>query len=371
MACLDYLNTISGDSSHSYGSNITVEALHKASFREPAVIDHDHNFGIEFQNMLAAQQGMDRQGKLLSAIGDELEKYNAHRFIPLVTTASEANVAIALYAGEGIVIKITKSTEFSGTRGAISGAYTALPYVLPPITSTNIGEYTVEMFPWVNTFNITDKDVETLRVDLAKYNMAFHPKDAKPNNIGILPDGSLVVLDGDAVGVKDPTKPIPTYAINQWLDKVYSEFGPLYRAKDPATLISAKPDFSLSFSPLVKSSKPDMTRVDSGQEIASIPPGDIKPSVRRGFSWFNWGEAAMNEHRSHSDTLRYSFKLLRGEDAHGAPCYSFVLFPPEQARRGVAANDGNLGMVIYSGWGEPTEYDIAAAQERLQQDYLR
>ena len=79
----------------------------------------------------------------------------------------------------------------------------------------------------------------------------------------------------------------------------------------------------------------------------------------------------MNEHRSHSDTLRYSFKLLRGEDAHGAPCYSFVLFPPEQARRGVAANDGNLGMVIYSGWGEPTEYDIAAAQERLQQDYLR
>jgi hypothetical protein len=34
-----------------------------------------------------------------------------------------------------------------------------------------------------------------------------------------------------------------------------------------------------------------MTRVDNAQEIASIPPGDIKPSVRRGFSWFNWGRS--------------------------------------------------------------------------------
>lgn len=291
LACLDYLNTISGDTNHSYGSNITVESLHRSSFREPAVIEHEHNFGMEFQSMVAAQQGMGRQEKLLTAIAAELEKYNAHHFIPLVTTASEANVAIALYAGDGIVMKITKSTEFSGTRGSIPGAYTALPYVLPPITSTNIGEYTVEMFPWVNTFNITDKDVETLRDDLAKYNLAFHPKDAKPNNIGKMPDGSLVVLDGDAVGIKDSSKPVPTYAINQWQDKVYSDFGPLYRAKDPATLISNKPDFSLSFSPLVKSSKPAMKQVDSAQDIASIPPGDIKPSVRRGFSWFNWGRS--------------------------------------------------------------------------------
>jgi hypothetical protein len=182
---------------------------------------------MEFQNMVAAQQSVSRQEKLLAEIAAEFEKHNAFQFIPLVTTASEANVAIALYAGDGIVMKITKSTEFHGTRGAIPGAYTALPYVLPPITSTNIGEYTVEMFPWVNTFNITDRDVETLSHDLAKYNLAFHPKDAKPNNIGKLPDGSLVVLDGDAVGIKDRTKPVPTYAINQWLDKVYSQFGPL------------------------------------------------------------------------------------------------------------------------------------------------
>ena len=79
----------------------------------------------------------------------------------------------------------------------------------------------------------------------------------------------------------------------------------------------------------------------------------------------------MSNTHSHSESLHYSFKLLRGEDAHGAPCYSFVLFPPELARRGIAADDANIGMVIYSGWGEPSEYDIAAAQERLRRDYLR
>ena len=43
------------------------------------------------------------------------------------------------------------------------------------------------------------QDVDDVRADLAKHHLVFARQDDRPDNIGRLADGSLAVLDGDAV----------------------------------------------------------------------------------------------------------------------------------------------------------------------------
>ena len=72
---------------------------------------------------------------------------------------------------------------------------------------------------------------------------------------------------------------------------------------------------------------------------------------------------------AHSKNFDYTLKLLHGVDAHGAPCYSYTLFPPAHNTASEDPEDG--GMVIYSGWGRPSTYDTQAALDILRKEYLR
>ncbi len=287
---LEYLNVISGNTSSSYGANITVESLHSGHFSERPEM-HINHFSDELQALVAASQAAGKTASTINDLQGEMQRLNAHRFLPLVSCANEANVAIALYAGDGIVMKITKSSELKNSNPE-NGNYKPTPGVLPPITRTEIDGYMVEMFPWVNTFDISNKDVEKMEAFLGRHGLAFNFKDAKTNNIGRMPDGTLVVLDGDAVHAIDARKPPAAHATEQWMHKVHEQFGPLYHAPDPAKLISNAPDFSLSFSPLLELHKPKMHAVTSEQNITTVARKDVKPASRSFFSWLSLGQGA-------------------------------------------------------------------------------
>lgn len=76
-----------------------------------------------------------------------------------------------------------------------------------------------------------------------------------------------------------------------------------------------------------------------------------------------------NNASGHAKRLHYVLECLTGVDAHGSPCYSYVLFPPEVAARrgadGVLRVGESEGVVLHSGWGEPDAYDDMRAQSQL------
>lgn len=285
---LEYFNTINVESSESYGANITVDALRRHGLGDREEYRGDRYIGGDLADMVAAQAATTKHSNLISKIESAFAKWNVKKFVPLITRSMEANVAVAMYAGDGIVAKITKATEFSGAR-PMPGVYTPLPGVLPPIASVNVDGYVVEVFPWVNTKNIDQRDVEKMSAFLAERNMKFYEKDAKPNNIGKLPNGDLVVLDGNAVTVLDNSKPVPTHATNAWQDLVYKQFTPLYEMKDLSKLVSDNPNFAMTYSPLMAKYKPEMKDVTDSRKVEGVAPGQVPEGVKRRFNWFGFG----------------------------------------------------------------------------------
>lgn len=285
MHALEFFSTINVEGSSSYGPNITVQSLRQHGLDDQGHYERMANLDNDFQAMIAAQSATYKQNQLIRKIEDAFSKWNIQQFVPLITRSMEANVAVAMYAGDGIVAKITKGTEFGGSR-PMAGVYTPLPGVLPPIASVNVDGYVVEVFPWVDTQKITQGDVEKMSAFLAERNLQFYEKDAKPNNIGRLPNGELVILDGHAIGVKDTHKPVPTHETNAWQDKIYRQFRPLYEMSDLSKLVRDKPDFSLSFSPLLERGKPQMQDVRGSRTVDSVPPGQVPEQVKKRFNWF-------------------------------------------------------------------------------------
>ena len=123
-----------------------------------------------------------------------LAKEGLHRFINLAE-GGQAQISLALYAGDGIVVKITPSSSLP---------VDPLPRVLFPFAkslvteSEKAGRFVIEKFPCLSVSK-SMQDVADVRADLAKHHLVFASQDDRPNNIGRLADGSLAVLDGDAV----------------------------------------------------------------------------------------------------------------------------------------------------------------------------
>lgn len=165
----------------------------------------------------------------ISVISDYLRKtFNAREFVPMVTSSKQANIAAVFYAGDGIVVKVTERRFLPTEHRPFQGGFTVMPDVLFPMHSVDIGDYKVEVFPWVDRKNITDDDVEIIKETMKKNNLEFSRGDGRPDNVGRLPNGRLVVLDGNAVQQIDYTIPIPTSSINRWTQEVFNSFSPLY-----------------------------------------------------------------------------------------------------------------------------------------------
>ena len=146
----------------------------------------------------------------------------------MVYSARQASIAAVFYVGDGIVVKVTEPSylpeELRST--AFPGAATHLSGVIPPIHSEDVAGYKVEIFPWIDHTRIGDQQVEEMAATLASYNLKFKSGDGRADNVGRLPDGTLAVLDGNAVEVLDRTKNVT--GMHQWHSKILQQFGPLY-----------------------------------------------------------------------------------------------------------------------------------------------
>ena len=140
---------------------------------------------------------LDRDVMAQLAVTQALHDMGQHRFVSMVNHLDKTGIAVPLYAGDGIVTKVTTSSHACGRE--------VFPLVLPPFKERlvrckdHVGDIAIESFPFVERRSLGEADVGIMRRQLAAYGRGFRDGDDRPDKFGRLPNGSLVVLDGGAV----------------------------------------------------------------------------------------------------------------------------------------------------------------------------
>ncbi|HCI47985.1 MAG TPA: hypothetical protein DFI00_11870 [Rhodospirillaceae bacterium] len=155
-------------------------------------------------------------------VGDVLKEWGQTRFIPLIGVHASAQISLPLYVGNGLVAKITPA-RFEDRQPK--------PLVLPAIKGKTVEsdyvEYHVQMYPFVATGSLTQTDVEIMRDQLAAVGYRFANGDDRPDNLGRLPGGKLVVLDHGATETM-PGKRAKLGDADEWLADIRDIYGDLY-----------------------------------------------------------------------------------------------------------------------------------------------
>ena len=161
--------------------------------------------------------------KAQSMVGDVLAGWGQRRFVPLISVYSSSQISLPLYAGDGLVAKVTPA-RFENT--------TPKPFALPAIRSKTIEsdyvQYHVQLFPFVTTGNISAEEVEAMRRQLDEVGYRFANGDDRPDNLGRRPGGELVVLDHGATEPKPGHRPRLGEA-EAWVNKIHALYGTLYQ----------------------------------------------------------------------------------------------------------------------------------------------
>jgi len=160
--------------------------------------------------------------KAQAAVDGVLRSWGQTRFEPLIGVNSKSQISMPLYAGDGLIAKITPA-RYEGTA--------LRPYVLPPIQRKTVEagytEFHVQMFPFVATGSVTNDDVEIMRDLLDKAGYRFANGDDRPDNLGRMPGGQLCIIDCGAIEPKPGHRPKHDEA-DEWLARVHETYGPLY-----------------------------------------------------------------------------------------------------------------------------------------------
>lgn len=188
--CIDYMEC-------SAKLNATVRSIidYRPEVNLPA------NFSGELENLVQNQLNVvsDKNPKIIieKELNDILDN---RKYIPLTKNVRQSSIAIAVYAGDGLVAKVTNTTYLTPFR-PLSGMATTLPRVLAPIITRKVDDYYIEIFPWIDQSKVSYDDVSVLSNELLDMGLAFCNGDARVDNVGRLPDGTLTVLDGNAVQI--------------------------------------------------------------------------------------------------------------------------------------------------------------------------
>lgn len=180
------------------------------------------------------------QVALISTLGEMGQR----KFIPLVHERDRSRISFALYAGDGVVTKVTPE---------IYMVHEAMPFVVPPFAQKHInnddamsGALVIENYPYIDTKSVAESDVKAMRALLDAHGMRFREQDDRADNIGRLPDGTLAVLDSNAVMFKEGYDPVKlAQDVQQWQKKIATIY-PAFYAQGYSFKQTDKTDFDLT-----------------------------------------------------------------------------------------------------------------------------
>lgn len=158
-----------------------------------------------------------------SVIVKALKEQSWSRFINLSRSYDQSRIVLALYAGDGIVVKIIPD-DYLGERNAI--------YHLPAIRSASVEagdrKYRIKAYPWLSPNHVSQDDVDGMAEKLVALGITFTEGDAHPKNVHRMPDRNrtLVGIDSSMYHIHSGNNITPSL-ISAWHRYVHKLF-PIY-----------------------------------------------------------------------------------------------------------------------------------------------
>ncbi|MBP7252529.1 MAG: hypothetical protein KBA75_03480 [Alphaproteobacteria bacterium] len=156
--------------------------------------------------------------KALSAFGQE-------RFINLVEGPNaQGAIAVTLYAGDGIVTKVTDAGYVGNTM---------LPFVVPAFASVHVPMelgpgVVIQSFPYLPR-PADQQHIEQMRAQMRPLGLYFAEQDDRPDNARLLVDNTPASVDGDAIRVQwDANAAVLQPAAKAWHEKFKKIYPVLY-----------------------------------------------------------------------------------------------------------------------------------------------
>ena len=181
----------------------------------------------------------DKDYSVITELKRSLNKKGLKKFVHLSSGFQEANVAIAMDSGNGVVSKIIP-IEFSDNLPDITGSgHGRAPFLLPSILSETIKgnlpitSFKIKYYPFLSHANITEKDVAKYKSNIEPFGLEVMEKDDRPINFRKLrdKDSTVVGIDADMLKIVDKDKFYQSAdAINKWMEHIEKIY-PIYKSK--------------------------------------------------------------------------------------------------------------------------------------------
>lgn len=158
-------------------------------------------------------------------VAKALRDFGQDRFINLVEgPQAQGAIAITMYAGDGVVTKVTDAGYVGNTM---------LPFVVPAFASAHVPlelgpGVVIQNFPYLSR-SATQEHVDLLKGQMKPLGLYFAEQDDRPDNLRLLPDSTPASVDGDAIRVQWNANMAALQPVAKaWQDKIKAIYPVLY-----------------------------------------------------------------------------------------------------------------------------------------------
>ena len=134
-------------------------------------------------------EGWRAQGLIIS----RLQEMGQTRLINLSHKYTDSAIAMPFYAGDGIVTKVMRQSDYDKTNPI---------YNLPAITSekvnTPVDTFVINTYPWIPGGYVTPDEIEEIRTKMQAVGLDFAENDDDPRNFHKMPDANHTLIGIDA-----------------------------------------------------------------------------------------------------------------------------------------------------------------------------
>lgn len=172
-----------------------------------------------------------RDYKAKQAVVTQLREMGQTHLINLSHKYTDGAIALPFYAGDGIVAKVMRHSDYDKSRPIYN-----VPAISSEKVDTEYDTFVINTYPWIPGGYVSQDDVEELRVKMQSVGLDFSEKDDNPRNFHRMPDAhhTLVGIDADMYTWAKNGNIQPTALGAAWIEYMETIF-PIYKeGKVPA-----------------------------------------------------------------------------------------------------------------------------------------
>lgn len=171
---------------------------------------------------------LERNADALNEVVKAIHALGQKKLINLAHSYDESRIALAFYAGDGLVVKVIPQ-NYLGPSDVIMHLPAISETTATGESNDNQDTFLIKTYPWVPPGEVTAKDIQEMRQRLSKIGLFFNAGDDRARNIHRLPNAeqTLIGIDSAMYEWEKGAKDVDDTLRNAW-HKFIHKLYPIY-----------------------------------------------------------------------------------------------------------------------------------------------